>query len=321
MLLIAAVLGAVIGAFLFSRQEAKYKAVSSFILEEKSAGAAGGLAGIASQFGISAGGLGGGGGIFAGDNILNILKSKYIIQKVLLSHIGETGSDSAKTIGDFYLEFTGLRKSWHNIPALANLNFTIPSKVITPIQDSVLNVIYENILQENLFVERAVKQGTIVKVQVTAPNSLFARLLTERIVSESGKLYTDIKTGTAQAHIDQLEKRADSLLYLLNRKSYTAAASQPLDVNPGLKESLVPGEISARDKSVLAALYAEVAKNLEMSKLLLSQQAPVIQLLDSPGYLLNDNKKGLLFYLIIYGFGVTAIFIFFNLALFVFRRN
>jgi hypothetical protein len=132
--------------------------------------------------------------------------------------------------------------------------------------------------------------------------------MAERLVDEAGKLYLNIRVGTAQENIRQLQSRSDSLLLMLNSKSYSTAASQPLDVNPGMKTASVPAEIGVRDKTVLATLYAEVTKNLEASKMLLSQQTPVIQLLDSPGYLLVDKKKGL--FLLLFVFSVVAGFLY-----------
>jgi len=119
--------------------------------------------------------------------------------------------------------------------------------------------------------------------------------MTERLVDEASKLYLNIRVGRAEASIKDLQQRSDSLLYLLNRKSYTAAISQPLDVNPAIKTAIVPLEIASRDKTVLATLYAEVTKNLEASKLMLAQQTPVIQVLDTPGLTLKNQKRGLVF--------------------------
>lgn len=298
MLIVAVFVCAGLGAVYYYIQKPKYEAVTTFILEEKSSGGGGGLAGLASQFGLSLGSLGSGGSIFSGDNILNILKSKKIVQQVLLSKVDETKSDE-KTLADLYLDFTGIRKGWKNNPGLAGMSFGGVKKQITPVQDSILNVMYETIVKKNLFTERSSKQGTIIKVQVTAADCAFARLMTMRLVEEASKLYMDIRIGNAQDNIRQLQRRSDSLLMLLNNKSFSAAAIQQLDINPGIRTAAVPVEIASRDKTVLATLYAEVTKNLEASKLLLSQQTPVIELLDQPGYLLSDNKKGLLFLLVV----------------------
>lgn len=299
----------------YRMQKPKYKAVTTFILEDKSA-ASGGLAGLASQFGVNISSLAGGGNIFAGDNILNILKSKKVVQQVLLSGVDSTNDHY--TLADLYLQFTGLKKSWEKKPDLATLNFSEAKKQMTPIADSALNIMYESILKNNLVTERTSKQGSIIMVQVTAANNNFARLVAERLVNQAANLYMDIRTGTAKENIAQLQRRSDSLLVLLNGKSYVAAASQLLDINPGIKTATVPVEIATRDKTVLATLYAEVTKNLEASKLLLSQQTPVMQLLDQPSYLLDDNKKGWLFLAVVGAFGTGALYVGFAFLLFLF---
>jgi hypothetical protein len=319
-LVIAVIVGGVLGAGYYFTQKSKYEAVTTFILEEKSASGSG-LAGLASQFGFNLGSLSGSGNLFAGDNILDILKSKKVVQQVLLSQVDST-THNRKSLADYYLEFTGIMRSWQQKPLLANINLANVKNQITPLQDSILNVVYERITKKNLVAERTRKQGSIIKVQVTAQNCLFARLMSERLVEEAAKLYLDIRVGTAQENIRQLQRRSDTLLLLLNSKSYTTAASQPLDVNPGVRIATVPVEIATRDKTVLATLYGEVTKNLEASKLLLSQQTPVIQLLDSPSYLLVDKKKGLFFLLfvfsivagIIYASGAFLRFLFFEMA-------
>lgn len=291
--------GAGTGILYYYLQKPKYEAITTFILEEKSP-AGGGLAGLASQFGFNLGSLAGGGSIFSGDNILDILKSRRIVKQVLLSSENSTGGKD-KTLADLYLSFSDLNDKWKANPRLSKIRFDT-GKDLSPLQDSALNVIYERILKKNLFVDRYNKKGSIIKVQVTASNELFARIMTERLVNEAADLYLDIRIGTSQENIRQLQRRSDSLLMLLNRKSFAAAAIQPIDLNPGLRTAAVPTEIATRDKTVLATLYAEVTKNLEASKLLLSQQTPVIQLLDQPGEGLDDNKKSLILLILVCAF-------------------
>jgi hypothetical protein len=315
LLLLCVAFGAGLGAWYHSSQKSKYKAITTFILEEKS-GSGGGLAGLASQFGISLGGLGGGGSFFAGDNILSILKSKKVVQNVLMSKAGD--STSTQTMADLYLDFTGMKKKLDQQPHLAGINFSSVKGEMNPVYDSLLNAIQEDFVKNNLVIERTTKQGSIIKVQVNSGNSKFARLMSEGLVSEAARLYLDVKTGTAEANIASLQQRSDSLLMLLNRKSFTAAATQQNDLNPALKTAIVPTEIATRDKTVLATLYAEVTKNLEASKLILSQQTPVIQLLDRPSYLLDDNKKGILFLTVVFGFAAGFLFVAVSFLLFLF---
>jgi hypothetical protein len=287
--------GASLGGFYRYNEKPKYEATTTFILEEKS-GTGGGLSGLASQFGFNLGGMAEG-GLFSGDNILNILKSRKIVEQVLLTKV-EVSSGSP-SLADVYLDFTGLRKRWNRNSRFKEIHFPASKEECGPLVDSVLNVVYENLIEKNLSTDRTSKQGSIISVKVTAANSDFARLMSQRLVQEAGKMYLDIRVGATERNIKQLQDRSDSLLVLLNNRSYKAASSQLLDINPGIKTAAVPVEIANRDKTVLGTLYAEVTKNLEASKVLLSQQTPIIQLLDTPGYLLEDQRKSMLYYIVI----------------------
>ena len=291
LIVIMGIIGAISGFIYDSFQKSKFEAVCTFILEEKQSGM-GGLGSIASQFGFDIGSVGGGGGLFAGDNILDILKSKKVVEQVLLSKSLDSGSN---TLADLYLNFSGLKKNWSKNSALSNINMSNVIKDRSQLQDSVLNILYERVIKNHLVAERISKKGTIISVKVVASNTMFAKLMSERLVEEASKLYLNIKVGTSLSNIQKMQRRSDSLLTLLNGKSYVVAASQPLDLNPGIRTAMVATEIGTRDKSVLSALYSEVTKNLEASKMLLSQQTPVIQLLDKPGLSLKDKKKSILF--------------------------
>jgi hypothetical protein len=303
-IVIASALGALAGYVFSDMQKPRYEAVSTFILEEKQPGMSG-LGSIASQFGLDMGSMGGGGSLFAGDNILDILRSKKVIKQVLLSPVNNPTIAGA-TLADLYINFSG-QKEADKKNILSQLSFSKAQSSLSPKEDSVLNSIYYNILKRNLVIDRVSKKGTIISVQINAENSIFARLMSERLVDEAAKLYFTIKTGTAQSNIERLQRRSDSLLFLLNRRSYTAAASQPLDINPGFQTAIVPVEIANRDKAVISTLYTEVTKNLEASKLLLSQQTPIIQLLDRPSLLLDDKQKGQFFWITLFAF-VSSIF-------------
>ncbi|MBL7768572.1 MAG: hypothetical protein JNK20_06345 [Flavipsychrobacter sp.] len=311
-ILISGLGGGIIGLISFYVQSPKYEAVSTFILEEKQSGM-GGLSSIASQFGLDIGGITGGGSLFAGDNILDILLSKKIVQEVLLTRVKQSEKDST-SLANIYLDFSGLRKKWINDTSLSTINIDKSFDKLNSVEDSVLNIVYDKIVKNHLSVERANKKGSIIIVTVTSKNKLFSKELNERIIRSSAELYYTIKTGITEANIQKLQRKSDSLLSLLNNKSFVAAGVAPLDANPGLKTTLVPTEIANRDKTVIATLYAEVTKNLETSKVLLSQQSPVIQILDRPGESLFDNKKKISTLLIIgilvgFVFGATLIFL------------
>ncbi len=267
-------------------QKPAYAASTTFILEEKSA-TGGGLAGIASQVGLDLGSLGSGSSLFTGDNILDIIKSRVIIEKVLLTPIS---GNSGKTLADLYLEFSGMGEK---LPA--PVSFVSPSVTHTVYQDSVLYAMYDQIAKKNVSVDRLNKKGSIFKIVTVSQNQVFSKNFAERLLKETTTYYVNVKTSSALANVKRLQARGDSLLRVLNAKSYNAASFQILDPNVAFKSMSVPAEVSSRDKSIVFSIYAEVTKNLEMSRIALVSQTPVIQLLDVPKYPLMDDRKSYLF--------------------------
>ncbi|MFL0298761.1 Wzz/FepE/Etk N-terminal domain-containing protein [Aquirufa novilacunae] len=288
---LCATLGLVLPLIYRALQKPAYAASTTFILEEKSVGG-GGLAGIASQVGLDLGSLGSGSSLFTGDNILDIIKSRVIIEKVLLTPI--SGS-AGKTLADLYLDFSGLGERLPAPVSFAILSDSAVAPVHSVYQDSVLYVMYEQIAKKNVSVDRLNKKGSIFKIVTVSQNQVFSKNFAERLLKETTTYYVNVKTSTAAANVKRLQARGDSLLRVLNAKSYNAASFQILDPNVAFKSMSVPAEVSSRDKSIVFSIYAEVTKNLEMSRIALVSQTPVIQLLDVPKYPLMDDRKSYLF--------------------------
>ncbi|HEX8314569.1 MAG TPA: hypothetical protein VF609_06240, partial [Flavisolibacter sp.] len=206
-LLLAAFAGGVVGFIYYKNiQKPKYEAICTFILEEKQS-SVGGLSGLASQFGFDIGGLAGGGSLFAGDNILDILKSKRIIQNVLLSKVDSSKGATSETLADVFLDFSGWKNAWiaEQQEEIGFYN-TKPGGYLSLQQDSILNLIHEFILTKSLTTERLNKKGSIIKVVITAANANFAKLMSDRIIDESKLFYITIKTNTSQQNVNRLER-------------------------------------------------------------------------------------------------------------------
>ena len=290
LLMLSTALLAMVYGFL---QSPKYDATSTFVLEEKSS-AGGGLAGLASQFGFDMNSLSGAGaGLFSGDNILDIVKSRVIVEKVLLTKLDSTVQ--GPTLADLYLDFTGLGKKLVKKGKAVDFYKIENGQTTSPLQDSVLFAIYESITKNNITVDRVNKKGSIFKITTITNNAIFSKTMTDRLLFETSKFYVNIKTNSATENVQRLQRRADSLSAIINTKSYNAAAFQILDPNVAYKSVSVPGELSQRDKTILYSIYAEVVKNLEMGRMSLVNQTPNIQILDQPKYPLIDQRKSLLF--------------------------
>jgi uncharacterized protein involved in exopolysaccharide biosynthesis len=305
--IIASALGLLYGKM----QPSTYKATSTFIVEDKSGKGGGGLSGLASQFGIDVGGLtGGGAGLFDGDNILEIIKSRAIIEKVLLTKMEEPASSKGQTIADYYIQINDLASAFEskniNVKSLNFAGLTEGAKH-TVQQDSILYILYSRI-NKNLNVEKKNKKSTIITLEVISGDQVFSKVFAEQVLKQTSDLYIDIKTGNLSRSIDRIQQKADSL-----QRSLSNIYQNSFQINSSRTE------LSNRDKTFSSTLYAEVVKNLETLKLSLINQTPVIQVLDTPKFPLFDQRTPARYSLMI-GFAIGFVLSFFY-ALYKYTSN
>jgi uncharacterized protein involved in exopolysaccharide biosynthesis len=315
-LILAGIIGISLGlVYYFLIQKPKFTGAASFVLQEKSSSSLGSFAGLASQLGLDISGAGSGNSLFAGENILEILTSQHIIYKALLTNVnGDTGN-GPKLI-DRFLEVNKMKERWADKKALAGINYFNVSSAdsLTPLQDSVMQIVYKGVTK-SLSVEKSGKKTTIVLVGFTSTDTMFARRMPQLVISEAAIFYINVKTTLIRKNVEKLERRADSLLLVLNGRSYNAADLRILDANPAMRTIRVPEEIAVRDRAVAGTLYGEVVKNLEIARMTLVQETPLIQILDVPGKSLTNFKRGKLVCMAagIFVFGMLgAMFLFFR---------
>ena len=116
-----AALGGIIGFVYASFQKPSYLATTTFVLEEDKGGVMGGAMGLASSFGFDLGG--GGGGLFTSSNIIELMKSRLVVEKTLLNPVQVAGKEIS--LADFYIQITELKEGWAKKPKLANISFPI----------------------------------------------------------------------------------------------------------------------------------------------------------------------------------------------------
>lgn len=291
-IVLAGLIGGALGLLIAIIKKGNYVGELTFVLEDNKSGGLGAYSGLASQFGVDLGGAGGSNGLFSGDNVLEFLKSRLIVERALLTSAKINGKE--QTLAEYYIEFNHLREGWKKNQKMSHVSFPVNSdrNVFTLLQDSVLFTIYDAVTKNNLKIVKPEKKSTFISVKVLSGNELFSKIFTECLVKEATDFYVNTKLKRSKMNVDILQAKADSLITLLNRKTYSAAESQDLNLNPVRSMATVKTELVTRDKVVLQTMYAEVVKNLELSRLTMAQETPIIQVVDSPILPLRIEKIG-----------------------------
>jgi hypothetical protein len=296
-LILAVVLGAVAGILYAKIKKPVYTATTSFVLEGAEPGnGLGQYAGIASMMGVDLGG--GNGGIFQGDNLIELYKSRTMIEAALLN---PSQSDSTKVLLDHYFQMEQLKDEWKKKhPELLSVNFALKqqnSKILQRRRDSVISKVVDDINTKKLVVGKPDKKLSIIKIDVSGTNEIFAKEFNEALVAEVNEFYVKTKTKKSLDNISILQHKTDSVRAAMNGAISSAAVA--IDNTPNLNPTkqvlrLVPSQRSQFSAETNKTILAQLLQNLELSKLALMKEAPLIQIIDNPVYPVKENKTGVI---------------------------
>ncbi|RZJ90826.1 MAG: lipopolysaccharide biosynthesis protein [Chryseobacterium sp.] len=299
-ILIGSFIGGAVGIAYSIYKKPIYIASTSFVLEEeKNGGGLNGLAGLASAAGVDLGG--GGGGIFQGDNILGLYKSRAMLQKTLLTPIN--GSGSRELLVQRYLNFNKLNEKWAKNKKLADFFFSNDSAQninnflrSSRLRDSVLGDIVIDINKNYLAVGKPDKKLSAIQVDVKASDEVFAKSFNDQLVKNVNEFYIDTKTKKTLQNVKILQNKTDSVRSVMNGAIYSSVAIA--DATPNLNptrqiQRVAPAQKAQFSAETSKAILSEMVKNLELSKLSLLKETPLIQIIDYPIFPLEVKKFGL----------------------------
>lgn len=258
----ALVFGCIVGAIFRYYQPPHYKGEVVFLLEEsKQSGASG-----PSQINISLNNLMNSGAGVGNDNLLAILTSKKVVAEALLQPIP---GDTARKMGDLYAGMMGLQ-DYSSAPA--------------GLKDSVLHNLFEKVVKRSVKAERFNTRSSVFALTVDSYNNEFSRYFPSLLYENAIKTYTDSKTATARALINQFSLRLN---------------------DPNAKQR---GDTTQWQAQLVAA-----QTSLEADK-------PVTELLAAPPEKLADARKSMTFMVLAFSIGAMFLSLLYMFLYFITRR-
>jgi uncharacterized protein involved in exopolysaccharide biosynthesis len=285
-----------------SFQKPSYLATTTFVLEEDKGGGMGGAMGLASSFGFDLGG--GGGGLFTSSNIIELMKSRLVVEKTLLNPVNVAGKEIS--LADYYIQINELKEGWAKKPALTNINFPVNADrtKFSLAQDSILQTISAGLTKSNLVIAQKDKKVSIISVTVKTESELFSKLFCEQLLKETSDFYIETKSKKSRLNVDILQHQADSIRAELNSAitGVATASDNVYNLNPALNVKRTPSTRRQVDVQANTAILTQLVAQLELSKVSLRKETPLVQLIDRPILPLEKDKVGRLKSLVLGGF-------------------
>lgn len=292
LIIFAGLIGAGTGFFYAYLQKPIYTATLTFALEdEKSGGGLGGAMSLASSFGFDLGTNAG--GAFSGANLIELMKSRRLVEQTLLKPVFVDGKQIS--LAEMYIEFNEWRKGWDlNSVLNKQLQFMPDSdrSKFTLQQDSVFGLIFNSIIGTNLFVAQKDKKISIITIDVKSMNELFSKYFAEVLAKEVSDFYIETKSRKAKLNLAILERQADSIRTELNSAitGVAIANDNTYNLNPALNVRRASSTKRQVDVQANTAILTELVKNLEMARVTLRKETPLIQVIDRPILPLKKEK-------------------------------
>jgi hypothetical protein len=313
-IIIVGVLSASLGLVYSICKTPEYVAKLSFsVIEKGSSG--GGLSALAGQFGFNVGSSGA--GVFSGNNMIELLQSRNLIERTLLSELNIDGK--RRRLIDYYRELNP-PEDWEEPKETISFPLGLDRANFSRQQDSLLYVLGSAITSKKLSITKQKKDIDIIQIAFTNSDELFAKLFTETLIYIVSEFYIQTKTKNTKINLEMMEMRADSMRREYEKALEDQAKYSDQNMNPSKQIVRVEQQKIQTTIQLTGTTYAELTKNVEILKLDLVQQTPLVQVIDAPIMPLDVDRLGKAKGIILGGFLGGFLIVAWLLAVYFYKR-
>ncbi len=258
----------------------KFTARTSFVLEGNKKSGLGEYASFASRFGFSSSN---GNGLFQDDyNMMTFLQSQTMMMKTLYSKA--LFDNKEELLAKRYFDVYAFNKEWSSDSRLTSLVFHENQSERSLIEDSVIIYFCKKIAEKHLSVYKPDKEEAVIEMTMTTIDEAFSKSFNEILLDNAIRFYIDMQTKHSTENVMILQHQVDSVRGLLNGALVGMAVSSDANpnINPALQRLRVPSQKRLVDVEMNKAILEELVKNLEIARISLRKEMPLVQVIDKP---------------------------------------
>jgi hypothetical protein len=279
---------AILGYIYAANKKPVYISTLSFVVDSENMSSISGLAGLAGSIGM--GKLTQGESIFEGDNLIELLTTKDIIESTLLKKIPHT----KKTFIEEYLQINLLNEKYAEEENLKNIHFPYGEKRanFSFHKDSILKDVYIRLTEKDVFAKIKSNKVNIITITVSSKGPIFSRYFSEALMTETTKFYIQTTTKKARSSYRVLKSQVDSVRNELYNSMVALATSNDnmFGLNPTQNIQKIPSSKKQIDVQINSTILTELVKNMEISRVNLLNKTPIFQIIEQPKYPLEEKK-------------------------------
>lgn len=272
-ILIFSLIGGVIGFLYAYNSKPIYKAQCTFMVnEDESSKLTGGIGALLGNFGIGASS-----GKLNLEKLLELSKSRNIIQRVLFCKVKVNGN--LDFMINHFINLYSLNEDDSAPVNFTNSDFDKFDKA----HNKMLLKVYNMLTGDNGIVENQYSRETgIMALGISTNNEDLSISYVDTLFDRLGKFYIDKSIERELKTYTILSDRVTKLYNEMNSKEQVSAQLQDNSLGIWKEIDRVPSKVYSRDANITAVVYGEALKNLEISSFALKNKMPIIQAIDKP---------------------------------------
>ncbi|MCS6917811.1 MAG: hypothetical protein RMK52_04980 [Chitinophagales bacterium] len=245
-----------------------------------------------------------------------LMISRKVVKEALLRKAAINGKEDV--LANHYADIAKLRtgglltKGWNANPRLRDFSFQPkPLSQLTPLEDSLLEVVYQTLLDKNLEVVFD-ESSPFNTATFTSRNADLSRFLLKAILEKTSGYYMENVYELNAKNFRVAEMRVDSLGRELRKLDARVAILRDQANNMIRQQGLIALNDAQREQNLLSTQYAAAVNNLELAKVTILTTAPILQVIDNPQYSLEVsyiNKSRALVLAVIIGLILGTIYL------------
>ena len=291
-----------------------YAAELTFMVNEDDGGGMGGMSAILGQFGLG----GGGRGKNNLDKILELAKSRHIMQQVMFDSITVDGR--INSVANHIIRLYNYHEKWEEDTTGLKQFLFIKTEGFSRIENKVMKMLYKKITgstkSKGLMLTGTSKETGIMSfTSITVSEGLSIQLC-KTVYNKLSTFYVNTTIEKQQQTFDVMQEKVDSINKEMRSAEYALANFKDSHAGLYTTKARIQEIQLQRDVRVLNEMYAVSLKNFEIADFSLKNKTPFIQLIDEPIEPLKPEGESILKNLIIGG----VLGVFFSLIFLIGRR-
>ena len=261
-----------------------YPANLTFMVNEDEGNSIGAMAGILGSFGLG----GGAGGKYNLDKILELSRSRKIVQMALFEKAKVDGVEDY--FANHIIRVYKLHKEWEDdTTGLVNFLFTHDSlSLFTNPENKALQILHKKIIGDpdsrcaQLLSSSISEETGIMTMAMTTESEDLSIQFLDTLYSKLSHFYVEKSIEKQQHTYDVMKSKTDSLHRALSSTQYQLLKFQDTNRGLSLRQFEAKKVRLQTEAQVLAVAYGEALKNLELADFSLKNATPFVQVIDQP---------------------------------------